>query len=255
MAMILRGSFMGAGNWAAVFLGLLLVVDLGRANLPWIIDWNYAEKYASNPVIDFLRQKPYEHRVALEPFHAQPAHALLDDLYHYEWAQQQFQYYDIQSIDIVQLPRTPQDLLNFQRATQFDGTLASAPLVVRRWELTNTRYLMGAAEYLSAFNKQFDTVKQRIRIVSRFNIIPRVGATSPRRLERVTAEFNPNGDYAIFEFTGGLPRAKLYSNWQINTNNEAILPLIVSVLPHSTPRTASASTAAFPPASRTPTTM
>ncbi len=71
------------------------MIDLGRANLPWIIDWNYEEKYASNPVIDFLRDKPYEHRVALEPFRAQPSHALLDELYHYEWAQQHFQYYNI----------------------------------------------------------------------------------------------------------------------------------------------------------------
>ncbi len=101
---------------------------------------------------------------------------------------------------------------------------------MRRWETsTNTRYLcMGAAEYLNAFNQQFDTLQHRVRIVSRFNIVPRRDATSPRRLERVTAEFAPQGDYAIFEFTGGLPRAKLYSNWQINTNNEAILTQLVA---------------------------
>ncbi|HEX3800327.1 MAG TPA: YfhO family protein [Verrucomicrobiae bacterium] len=228
MAAILRGMFANNGGWAVALLGLLVVVDLGRANLPWIIDWNYEEKYASNPVIDLLRDKPYEHRVALEPFRAAAAHGLLDELYHYEWAQQHFQYYNIESLDIVQLPRTPQDLLNFQHATQFDGTIASAPKIVRRWELTNTRYLMGAAEYIRAYNEQFDPVKKRVRIAARFKIVPRPNATSPRRLERVTAQFAPDGDYAIFEFTGGLPRAKLYSNWQINTNNEAILPLLIA---------------------------
>ena len=33
-----------------------------------------------------------------------------------------------------------------------------------------------------------------------------------RRLPTTTAR------YALFEFTGALPRAKLYSNWQVNTN-------------------------------------
>jgi len=49
-----------AAKWAALALGCLLVVDLGRANLPWIITWNYEQKYATNPVIDTLRNKPYE---------------------------------------------------------------------------------------------------------------------------------------------------------------------------------------------------
>ncbi len=229
MAIIFRGAFTGAGsNWAVGLLGLLLVVDLGRANLPWIIEWNYQEKYASNPVLDVLRQKPYENRVALEPFHARPEHALLDELYHFEWAQQHFQYYNIQSLDIVQLPRAPQDLVNFQKATHFDGTAASMPLIRRRWELTNTRYLMGAAEYLNSFNNQFDPEQQRFRIAARFKIIPRPGATSPRRLERLTAEFAPDGDYAIFEFTGGLPRAKLYCAWQVNTNSDDSLRQLVA---------------------------
>ena len=48
-----------------ILLGLLLVADLGRANVPWVITWNWVQKYATNPVIDFLREKPYEHRVAV----------------------------------------------------------------------------------------------------------------------------------------------------------------------------------------------
>jgi len=45
---------------------LFLVVDLARRHLPWIIT-GIPEKYASNPVIDLFREKPYTHRVAIFP--------------------------------------------------------------------------------------------------------------------------------------------------------------------------------------------
>ena len=50
--------------------------DLGRADLPYIIHWDYKQKYdidpanpanSTNPIINFLRDKPYEHRVAYVP--------------------------------------------------------------------------------------------------------------------------------------------------------------------------------------------
>ena len=57
-----------------------------------------------------------------------------------------------------------------------------------------------------------------------------------QRLEELTAvpsEDNVNGKYttfckdlALIEFTGALPRAKLYSNWQVSTNDAATLKLL-----------------------------
>ena len=44
----------------------------------------------------------------------------------------------------------------------------------------------------------------------------------------MTAVPNPDGQYAVFEFTGALPRAKLYANWQVSTNDEATLKLLPS---------------------------
>ena len=62
--MVIAGVFSGKrAKLGGLLLGLLLVVDLGRADLPYIIHWDYKQKYASNPIIDFLRDKPYEHRV------------------------------------------------------------------------------------------------------------------------------------------------------------------------------------------------
>ena len=68
VTLILSGYFSGPrAKWAGLLLGVLVVVDLARANQPWIIYWNYQQKYASNPVMDLLRDKPYEHRAAALP--------------------------------------------------------------------------------------------------------------------------------------------------------------------------------------------
>src|SRR5205085_8971356 len=102
---IFTGRFAGQrGRWGAILLGVLLMLDLVRADLPWIIYQNYVYKYASNPVIDLLHDKPYEHRVALFPmdrFQWPPEfkpvsqlYGALAGLYRVEWAQHQFQYYN-----------------------------------------------------------------------------------------------------------------------------------------------------------------
>ena len=44
----------------------------------------------------------------------------------------------------------------------------------------------------------------------------------------MTAVIKPDGQYAVFEFTGALPRAKLYSNWQVSTNDQVTLTNLAS---------------------------
>ena len=43
----------------AACLGLLVFVDFLRANTPWVVYWNYEEKYAVNPVLEFLHPKAF----------------------------------------------------------------------------------------------------------------------------------------------------------------------------------------------------
>jgi hypothetical protein len=77
----------------AVLLGAFLLFDLVRADLPYVIHWDYKLKYevgSLNPVEDFLRDKPYEHRVAGLPFRAPEGLELLDELYRIEWTQHHF---------------------------------------------------------------------------------------------------------------------------------------------------------------------
>jgi hypothetical protein len=47
-------------------------------------------------------------------------------------------------------------------------------------------------------------------------------------LENWTAVAKPDGPFAIVEFSGALPRAGLFQNWEVNTNNEATLNELAS---------------------------
>jgi hypothetical protein len=244
--LIIAGIFAGRrAKLGGILLGTLLVMDLGRANLPYIIHWDYKQKYevgSLNPIVDFLRNKPYEHRVAYglpRPLSTPPQFELFNELYLIEWAQHHFPYYNIQSLDKIQMPRMPADLEAFEGALRIGirqdssgqwildpGTFSR---VGRLWELTNTRYLLGPAGLLDLFNEQFDPGRRRFRIVQRFTIALKPGVKEfHQRLEELTAVPNDNGDYALIEFTGALPRAKLYSNWQVNTNNDATLKTLAS---------------------------
>ena len=62
---------------------------------------------------------------------------------------------------------------------------------------------------------------ERFRVAERFNIVPKPGVMQVTKLEELTAEPSTNGNYALIEFTGALPRAKLYAHWQVNTNDAA----------------------------------
>jgi len=230
--LILGGAFAGRrAKWGGIFLGAMLVLDLGRADLPWIIHWDYKQKYevgSLNPIVNFLRDKPYEHRVAILPFHPPQQLELFNDLYRIEWSQQLFPYYNIQSLDIIQMPRISEDLAAYDNALVFRNTPETVHLIARRWELTNTRYLLGPAGFFDVLNEQLDPAQHRFRIVQRFDIVSKPGIEQPTKLEELTAVPAKNGGYALFEFTGALPRAKLYSNWQVSSNKDATLKTLAS---------------------------
>ena len=250
--LIIAGVFAGRrAKLGGILLGALLVMDLGRANLPYIIHWDYKQKYdidsanptnSTNPIINFLRNKPYEHRVAYglpKPLSTPPQFELFSQLYDIEWAQHHFPYYNIQSLDKIQMPRMPADLEAFEGALRIGIRQDSSgqwildpgtfPRVGRLWELTNTRYLIGPAGLLDLLNEQFDPGRQRFHIVQRFTIALKPGVNEfHQRLEELAAVPKDTGDYALIEFTGALPRARLYSNWQVSTNDDATLKTLVS---------------------------
>jgi hypothetical protein len=218
-------------------LGLLLVVDLGRADHPWLVYWDYPYKYASDPIIDQLRDKSYEHRIAILPGFdfpiGQSKSFSFYMLYHYQWKQNLFPYYNIQNLEVVQEPRPPVDNVAFRKAIGSD--------IVREWDLTNTRYIIGPREYkpgvefVKALNQQFDPEKQRFHVLQSFELAPKKGHEA-HSYQDFAAVTNGPGTLALIEFTGALPRAQLYSNWSVNTNDEATLKELTSTNfdPHQT---------------------
>ena len=232
LTLILAGCFAGPrAKWGGLILGAFLIIDLGRADLPYIIHWNSQQKYeigSLNPIESFLREKPYEQRVAILPFESQQQLRGYDNyfggsgIYRIEWTQHHFLYYNIQSLDIIQMSRMPADLKTYL-GTLSPHNQSEVALYTRLWELTNTRYLLGGAGFLNVMNEELDPGKHRFRIAQRFDIVAKPGIAQLSQLEDLTATASPDGELALFDFTGALPRAKLYGNWQVNTNDQAVL--------------------------------
>ncbi len=232
---IISGAFGGTrAKWAAVLLGAILIVDLCRANAPWIIYYDWKELYASNPILDTLRDKPHEHRVANPSLQIltqipevrnyfiqdQQAHAATGSpgafqianhmyrVYQGEWIQHQFPYYSIQSLDIAQEPRPPVEKLTYLNTLGINWA--------RLWQLTNVRFVFGeSSSYIQMLNQRFDPVKQRFRLHTAFNF------------NGLQALPSTNGPFALIEFTGALPRAKLYTNWEILPEPTNVLARLV----------------------------
>jgi hypothetical protein len=227
VALIMSGYFNGRRARAgAILLGVLVAADLGRANLPWVVTWDWERKYATNEVLDRLREKPYEQRVAMLPF---GSGSTFGSLYNIEWLQQLFQYYNIQSLDVIMNPRPKEDQVAFETALFFNGTSNTLHRIARRWQLTNTRYLLGPVQMaqgvptVEVLNRELEPARRSFRVAATFDVTPKPGFPEPTGLDQLSAAFTPNGHYAIFDFTGALPRAKLYAQWQVMTNDQAAL--------------------------------
>ena len=121
LALLVSGSFAGARARTAGFLfGALLLIDLGWQAQPWVVAQNWQARYieaADNPVIGLLKSKPHEHRVSRIPertlgsFRVDPRieqmEGMFQSVYGSEWTQHIFPYDNIQTLNIVQLPRRP----------------------------------------------------------------------------------------------------------------------------------------------------
>ena len=219
IAKVMRGN--AATKWA-VALGLLILIDLTRANSPWVQYDDYKHKYeGNNPLISTLAKSPHEGRVTISPLPS----GLLNQLYRMEWLQHQFLYNNVQSLDLVQMPRMATDHEAFERRFTITGDTNTHYLAGRRWELTNTRWILGGTNDVAFFNRQLDPAKGRFTVASNFIVGLRPGTKNPNApgTEDFTTQFNSAGPYSLIRFDGALPRARLYSQWQGQTNDATTL--------------------------------
>jgi len=250
LLLALSGLFAGVqARWALPTLGLLLVLDLGRANRPWIQYWDFADKYSPNPVLDVLRRDAPQHRVAILPFQLNQDLANLQQIYRADWLQHAFRYYNVQSLDDVQDPRPSVEKTNYQ-GTFFSRQMAG---LLRMWELTNTRYLLGVKGLADALNQQADPVRRSFREVLPF------GVAMDQVSGAIRVSTNAAGPFALLENAAALPRARLYTAWEVITNSaDAIARLadptfdpgrsvLLATAPQLVPRPAPVATASTNP--------
>jgi len=240
---ILSKGFLGprAGR-GATFLGALLLLDLGRANQPWIVYSNITNQYATNPIVDRLRFRPFEYRVSELPHQfftesAKQQLAIPDPVerneaffaadYRAVWLPNSFPRYNIQSSGTVQMSRTPEDMKAFAEALRPQSVRDLGKMWLRFWQLTNTRYLLGAAGMIDILNEKLDPAGHRFQIVNQFRMERRPGVTNAKSLDQMQPSLDEHGPLALFEFTGALPRARLFYNWESVAKASDALPILV----------------------------
>jgi hypothetical protein len=213
--------------------GIFLAGDLMRANRPWIIYYDYKARYASNAILDLLQKNAYEHRVTarLAPFTQQTLASNSANVFAAlvgQWLQHQWSYYNIQSLEPIQMPRPPEiDSQFFQALMPKSDQDWSA--LTRMWELSNTRYILAEKQFLMSILPRLDPGANRFRILSSFDFAIKAGvAPDKATIDDVDVIPGDNGRFAVFDFTGALPRANLYPKWINGTNDQALLAGLIS---------------------------
>jgi len=228
LVLIWSGVFGGARRRLGMSaLALLLLLDFYRADLPWVVYWNFAEKYAPTELTEKLRTDAHQHRVAALPMQINQEYGLLQQLYFGDWLQHRFRYYNIQSLDVVQEPRPSADNAAYRAALYGKGAAG----LTRLWELTNTRYLLApGGPWPERINQQLDPKQRRFRVAYPFSL--ERGSDSAALLTRR----DPAGPFALLEFTGALPRASLFDRWQVLADGRAALEKLADPAfdPHQT---------------------
>ena len=242
LGLIFSGVFSGRrAKWGGSLIVLLLLIDLGRADAPWIVYYNTDNKYSSDPITRFLADKPYEHRVSFfgigderlmrYVMSVDPQYVLLQSAYSSQWKQHIWPYNNIQCAESIQESRVGED------KQQFEGALGGGEGLLKKWELLNVRYILapGDKQIADIFNG-LDPVRKPFRTATfpdgspaKFNFVPKrpelSGSPEPVDYNIVP---DPSGQSQILEFTGALPRASLYSNWRVDPDNASTLETLAS---------------------------
>ena len=205
----------------------VLTVDLWRSNTPWILHFDYVAKYAPNSILDTLKSDRSHSRVTAPTYLTIEQAQILPAICN-EWLQHQFLYYKIPCLDVSQLSRGKSDYPMFMLKT-FGLDPARMYLQRRLWELTSTRFILGMSGYLDVLNTQFDANQKRFRAHSQFTFEQRADGG-------VGTVIQTNGPFAVFEFTGALPRATLYTNWVSGVADDVALKQLANTNfdPHAT---------------------
>ncbi len=220
LLLVLSGRFRGAHQKTAWWLlGTLLAIDLVRANTPWVVHYDYVRRYASNPVVDFLRADPTASRMTARPLPTvrqmflDPQDGLMPAI-HNLWLENHFQFYNVQTLDIIQAPRMPE--LDKAYLQNFEPAAGRLGPVLRLWQLTNTRWLLAANGLGGQLDAMFGRTNGFVpRLEFELTLKPDARREAGLQADDFTAIVRTNGPYAVFEVPDVLPRAGLYTDWEV----------------------------------------
>jgi hypothetical protein len=235
LAGILSGAWTGArANMAWIYLGALFILDLGRADLPWIHYFDYQKKYSSNVVADYLTdKKPDEQRVMgrLSPRRAGSDNGpRFGPVYNF-WMQNDFPYREIQTLDFAEMPRIPIMDDAYMHNFELQGTnILTTDLrpAARLWELTGTRYLLLDSGGIGLLNEHGDPVHHSFRPVFLLRLEQKDPTQLPEDPGDLTISPSRGGEVALIEYTNVLPRAKLFAHWETPADGPSTLATLVS---------------------------
>ncbi len=208
---------------------------------------------SANPVVDFLRKDPWNHRVVSRLSPNALAYDMAPDgnwakLCHW-WLENDYPYNDIQSLELDQAPRMPvldkTYIGNFtyrstndlsSTALQWASTHArendpywnwvvqSGP-AARLWRLTNTRYIYADVRMADVLNQAAEPPGS-FRTVMRTAMVLKPDLKRPEDFGDVTVQNDSNGPMALIEFTDALPRVRSsIPNWRVMDDPEALQTL------------------------------
>ncbi|MCD8535920.1 MAG: hypothetical protein LR011_14490 [Verrucomicrobia bacterium] len=220
LAMALKGRIPNRhGSLLPACILVLLVLDLWRADQPWIHHFDAGGKYVKDELVSALEPENglSRGRVTTAPFNNNVFMNYVATFYRAEWLQHQFPYFNIASIDVPQESRPAVDFETFRTAL----SPTNNPARLRRfWELTSTRYILGLAQgVVDLLNSNFDPERMRFQVLKPFTIDEEIA----NRDNNVRALPSAQGPFAVIEFSGALERAVLYQNWMVHTNSNELL--------------------------------
>ena len=199
---------------ATILCWVILVIcmlDFYRANKPWTVFYNYQTRLQKDDMIEYLISQPKTERVSIVPGKDEYSQALMQ-LYSVEWMQHEFPHYNIHTLQSWMEPRKGTDKIIFE------GMFSTNML--RYWELTGVKHLIGAKGYAEALNTSLDSEKKRFSEEFIFTMNP---VEAPRHL---LAKQDQEGPFSIIRFEGAIPRLALYQNWEVvPTDNEVFTRL------------------------------
>ena len=165
--LIIAGVFAGRrAKLGGILLGTLLVMDLGRANYPISFTWitNKSTRSArSTPLLISCATNPTNLALLVWcslPLRICPSLTAGSSIFTALNGRNTISRITTFSRSINWTPRMPADLEAYEMSLA-PCSEDAAYLMARRWELTNTRYLLGYADYLDVLNERLDPVQHR----------------------------------------------------------------------------------------------